>query len=262
MKSSSLIGLCVSTLVVGTSAIPHSNSIFGRTAKDACYTQYGEGRCQRPKSCNGILVGGKYCGGGYDGDYETQCCVELVCKVPTGTGYCRSVKNGGCPGGSFQYSDHASSEWPCTGGDIQCCIPGQSTYPPSSDSDTSSSNSSSEYPGGNGRIHKKAIEMLKDLEGFRGEIYKDQVGVDTIGYGHNCATAPGTCESLKTPISEKEAQDLMMKDLKQFEKCICDLPNSEGLSSNEFCAMVRYALFFVLFCFALQSNFNWEEVLG
>ncbi|CUS07787.1 unnamed protein product [Tuber aestivum] len=254
MKSISLTGLFVSTLVVSASAIPHFNSIFGRGAQDSCYTQYGEGRCQIPKLCKGISVGGRYCGGGYGGGYENQCCVELVCKVSAGTGYCRSVKNGGCPGGSFQYSDYGSSEWPCTGGDTQCCVQSQTPYPPSPDSDDTSSNSSSEYPGGDARIHGKAIKMIKELEGFRGDIYKDQVGVDTIGYGHNCATAPGTCEALKTPITEKEGEDLMMKDMKQFEKCICDLPNSEELSSNQFCAMVSYA--FNTGCYGTRDHFT------
>jgi len=84
--------------------------------------------------------------------------------------------------------------------------------------------------------------MLKDLEGFRGDIYKDQVGVDTIGYGHNCAAAPGSCEAMKQPISQNDAEGLLMKDLEQFEKCVCDLPNSEGLNSNQFSALVRYVL--------------------
>jgi len=84
--------------------------------------------------------------------------------------------------------------------------------------------------------------MLKELEGFRGSVYNDQIGVKTIGYGHNCESAPGTCEALKTPISEKEAEDLMMKDLEQFEKCVCDLPNSAELNSNQFSALVRYVL--------------------
>lgn len=84
--------------------------------------------------------------------------------------------------------------------------------------------------------------MLKELEGFCGTIYKDQVGVDTIGYGHNCVAAPGSCEAMKQPISQSDAETLLMKDLEQFEKCVCALPNSEGLNSNQFSAMVRYAL--------------------
>jgi GH24 family phage-related lysozyme (muramidase) len=34
--------------------------------------------------------------------------------------------------------------------------------------------------------------MLKELEGFRGTIYKDQIGVDTIGM----------CPQLTTPASQ------------------------------------------------------------
>ncbi|CAZ86551.1 unnamed protein product [Tuber melanosporum] len=252
MKSISFISLFASTLVVSTSAIPHVNSLFGRatTTQDPCYTEkYGKGYCQKPKYCKGIFVRGAYCGG-EDGNYENQCCVELVCKVPAGAGYCR-VKDRGCPGGKFQPSDPGPSEWPCTGENTQCCVPDKTSSPPSPDSDTSTTNTNntSEHVGGDGRINQEAIKMIKKLEGFRGDIYKDQVGVDTIGYGHNCVTAPGTCEALNPPITEKEAEDLMMKDMEQFEKCVCDLPNSEELTSNQFCSMVRYVCTFFFFAF-------------
>ncbi|RPA91918.1 lysozyme-like protein [Choiromyces venosus 120613-1] len=253
MKSISFICLFVSTLVVSASAIPHISSIFGRSAGDTCYTGYGEGHCVKPNNCKGIAVGRKYCGGGsYGGDYETQCCVELVCKVPGGgTGYCRSVQNGGCPGGSFQSNDYSNNQWPCTGGDIQCCVPGQTS---DSNPDTPTSNSSSTYPGGNGRIHQIALDMLKEFEGFRGDIYKDQVGIDTIGYGHSCAAAPGTCEGLNKPISEKEGEDLMIKDLEQFEQCVCKLPGSPGLNSNQFAALVSFA--FNTGCYGTHDYFT------
>jgi GH24 family phage-related lysozyme (muramidase) len=166
------------------------------------------------------------------------------------------VKDRGCPGGKFQPSDPGPSEWPCTGENTQCCVPDKTSSPPSPDSDTSTTNTNntSEHVGGDGRINQEAIKMIKKLEGFRGDIYKDQVGVDTIGYGHNCVTAPGTCEALNPPITEKEAEDLMMKDMEQFEKCVCDLPNSEELTSNQFCSMVSYA--FNVGCFGTRDHFG------
>jgi len=96
--------------------------------------------------------------------------------------------------------------------------------------------------------------MLKELEGFCGTIYKDQVGVDTIGYGHNCVAAPGSCEAMKQPISQSDAEALLMKDLEQFEKCVCDLPNSEGLNSNQFSALVSFA--FNTGCFGTSDYFK------
>ena len=59
----------------------------------------------------GITVAKKYCGGG-SGDYQSQCCVELVCNVPAGKGWCRDVKDGDYPGGSFQYSEYGNSVHP------------------------------------------------------------------------------------------------------------------------------------------------------
>src|SRR5205814_7826505 len=82
--------------------------------------------------------------------YDVQCCVEIPCKADGGSGFCRSAKNNGCPGGSFHpgisalrpsfsllllpsnYSLCSNFQpWPCPGDiDIQCCIKSDSTPKP------------------------------------------------------------------------------------------------------------------------------------
>ena len=46
-----------------------------------------------------------------------QCCVEIPCQVGSASGYCRSVSNNACPGGTFDPGNY------CPGPqDIQCCL--------------------------------------------------------------------------------------------------------------------------------------------
>jgi Prokaryotic phospholipase A2 len=54
-----------------------------------------------------------------------QCCVQIKCAVPSvGSGFCRSVKNNGCSGGSF----HSGY---CPGNsDIKCCVKAAAPPPP------------------------------------------------------------------------------------------------------------------------------------
>lgn len=70
---------------------------------------------KRPKGCPGASV--SYVHVSLLIDNPRQCCYNKTCKVPKiGSGYCRSVKNNGCPGGKF----HAGF---CPGNsDIRCCV--------------------------------------------------------------------------------------------------------------------------------------------
>ena len=49
------------------------------------------------------------------------------------------------------------------------------------------------------------IETLKKEEGFRGDVYKDHLGFDTVGYG------------TKMPITEEEAEMLLVHRLSLME---------------------------------------------
>lgn len=53
---------------------------------------------------------------------------------------------------------------------------------------------------------KELVESIKRHEGFRGEVYKDTLGFDTIGYG------------TKLPLSKEESQMLLESRLKKFIK--------------------------------------------
>jgi lysozyme len=62
------------------------------------------------------------------------------------------------------------------------------------------------------RIQQDGIDFIKKLEGFRSEPYADGAGVWTQGFGHALGVNPFSC-----PISEREGEDLLRKDIDQVE---------------------------------------------
>ncbi|MDQ7061574.1 MAG: hypothetical protein Q9M43_10770 [Sulfurimonas sp.] len=57
---------------------------------------------------------------------------------------------------------------------------------------------------------EKLIESIKQNEGFRGEVYKDTLGFDTIGYG------------TKLPLSKEESEMIpksrLIQKVKELER--------------------------------------------
>ncbi|PUU80604.1 hypothetical protein B9Z19DRAFT_974397 [Tuber borchii] len=104
------------------------DQIFERAVGDKCSAPEGSGTCKSTSACNGISYPQPLCP--HDPD-DIQCCVEIPCTVSGSNGFCRSVSNNGCSGGTFHPGTGAP--WPCPGSDdIQCCI--KSTQnPPSGD---------------------------------------------------------------------------------------------------------------------------------
>ncbi|KAF7514080.1 hypothetical protein GJ744_004405 [Endocarpon pusillum] len=109
--------LSVLGLAVVTSAIPsdyEDDLIFRRAVNDQCKAPEGTGSCQKTSNCAGISYPTGLCP---KDPADVQCCVKINCNVPkVGPGFCRSVKNNGCSGGTF----HSGV---CPGNsDIQCCV--------------------------------------------------------------------------------------------------------------------------------------------
>ena len=66
------------------------------------------------------------------------------------------------------------------------------------------------------KISGAGIDLIKESEGFRGEVYLDCVGVKTCGYGH--ALKPG--ESFPDGITEVTATLLLLKDVQTAEDAV------------------------------------------
>lgn len=86
------------------------------------------------------------------------------------------------------------------------------------------------------KINAAGLDLIKRWEGLRLTAYKDIVGVWTIGYGHTAAAgAPAPKAGMK--ITEKEAHDILVRDLAQYEKAVTKALSIVP-SANQFAAMV------------------------
>ncbi len=78
------------------------------------------------------------------------------------------------------------------------------------------------------------VALIKRFEGLELTAYQDIAGIWTIGYGH---TGPDVKPGQK--ISEREAEDLLRRDLKPREEAVERLV-SVSLNQNEFDALVSF----------------------
>lgn len=85
------------------------------------------------------------------------------------------------------------------------------------------------------KTSQKGIDLVKSFEGLSLKVYKDAVGLPTIGYGHLIKKG-----EVFTTISLQEAEDLLRKDLKQFEEGV-STSVKVALTQNQFDALVSFA---------------------
>lgn len=83
------------------------------------------------------------------------------------------------------------------------------------------------------RTSEAGIALIKRWEGLELESYQDIAGVWTIGYGHTETAGPNQ------KISEREAEELLKRDLEPRERAVGDL-TSVSLNQNEFDALVSF----------------------
>lgn len=89
------------------------------------------------------------------------------------------------------------------------------------------------------KINNKGIDLLKELEGFRAEPYKDSVGIPTIGYG-NTRYEDGTKVTMEDePISEKRAEHLFKIILERTESRVRE-ELGVTLSDDKFSSLVSF----------------------
>jgi lysozyme len=82
---------------------------------------------------------------------------------------------------------------------------------------------------------REGIELIKGFEGLRLSKYQDIVGKWTIGYGHLILPK----ESFPNPLTEKQAEDLLRKDLGNSEAGVTRLVKVK-LSQQQFDALVSF----------------------
>lgn len=65
-------------------------------------------------------------------------------------------------------------------------------------------------------VTERGYELIRKFEGWSPSVYKDAVGLPTIGYGH--LIKPG--EKFEGLLSPEESEELLKKDVKPFERHI------------------------------------------
>lgn len=81
----------------------------------------------------------------------------------------------------------------------------------------------------------KGIKLIKDSEATVLHVYKDAVGLPTIGTGHLIKKG-----EVFTTITAQQADELLMQDLVQFEKGVSSLVKVP-LNQNQFDALVSFS---------------------
>lgn len=82
-------------------------------------------------------------------------------------------------------------------------------------------------------VSETGIELIKKFEGCVLKAYKCPAGVWTIGYGHTAGVKEGQT------ITNKEAEELLKKDLATFETYVSNLV-TVAINQNQFDALVSF----------------------
>ena len=90
------------------------------------------------------------------------------------------------------------------------------------------------------KVNRAGLALIKHFESLRLKAYQDSVGVWTIGWGHTGLSADDGSVFSGQLINEIEAEKLLIKDLKVFERGVEKLVKVD-LTSNQFSALVSFA---------------------
>ena len=86
------------------------------------------------------------------------------------------------------------------------------------------------------KINKEGIDLIKSFEGCVLHTYDDGFGNLTIGWGH-CSSDVYKGQVL----TQKEADDLLLKDVERFEDNVNKYVNTYKFNQNEYNALVSFA---------------------
>ena len=80
--------------------------------------------------------------------------------------------------------------------------------------------------------NESVIELIKSLEGYRANAYRDMNGVLTIGYGHTNATGINTFEE-DDNFSEEEAEKVLVDDLNEANRIVNNMVDNRNLTLTQ-----------------------------
>lgn len=85
------------------------------------------------------------------------------------------------------------------------------------------------------KLSARGLQEIKNSEGWRDSVYKDAVGLPTIGYGHLIRKG----ENFPSRISKEYGERLLQQDLLRFEKRIHEIVKVP-LNQNQYDALVSF----------------------
>ena len=88
------------------------------------------------------------------------------------------------------------------------------------------------------KMGKKGLKLVKSFEGLYLKAYKCPAGVWTIGYGHT-GKVNGKAIRSGMKITEKTADQLLRKDMEEFEKSQATLKLMSELAKGEASAIEK-----------------------
>lgn len=86
---------------------------------------------------------------------------------------------------------------------------------------------------------KNGIQLIEEFEGFKPKMYKDAVGLPTIGFGTLIDTADEKW-LLTATITKEQAEDLLRKELVMIENKL-KLMVTATINQNQYDALVSFA---------------------
>ncbi|ROT36481.1 lysozyme [Sodiomyces alkalinus F11] len=91
-------------------------------------------------------------------------------------------------------------------------------------------------------INTAALNLIKEFEGWRPNIYLDPVGLPTVGYGHLCRDSRCSDVPYPIPLSVANGERLLRSDLITYQNCITrQTASSVVLNANQYGALVSWA---------------------
>ena len=100
-------------------------------------------------------------------------------------------------------------------------------------------------------INERGIEIVKSFEGLALRPYVCAGGVNSVGYGATRSSTGGPIDLGMEPISEAEAEALLVRDLENSEGWISRLIKT-ALTENQFSALTSFT--FNVGCSALMRS--------
>ncbi|KAJ1954554.1 hypothetical protein EC988_002370 [Linderina pennispora] len=101
-------------------------------------------------------------------------------------------------------------------------------------------------------VSAASLNMIKVFEGYEPNVYPDQIGQPTVGYGHLCQTTGCKEVKYKFPLTKETAEALLKDDIPNYT-CLGNYLNGNvKLNENQWGALVSWV--FNMGCGAAQSS--------